>query len=72
MRHTTKLYLIIACLIAVIFWRECIHAQRQYNTRTYYNNLIACEQELDRTQDNLSELLENAKEQGRQEILEQF
>lgn len=72
MKHTTKLYLIIAGLIAFICLRECKHAQRQYNTRTYYNDLIACEQELDRTQDNLSELLEKAREQGQNEILEQF
>lgn len=30
MRHTTKLYLIIAGLIAVIFVRECKHAQRTH------------------------------------------
>lgn len=31
MKHNTKLYLIIVALVGVIFWRECIHAQREYN-----------------------------------------
>lgn len=49
MRHTTKLYLIIAGLIAVIFVRECKHAQRthyfitqqqqlEHNIKNAYNN----------------------------------
>lgn len=39
MKHTTKLYLIIAGLTAVILWRECIHAQRQANFYTQRANL---------------------------------
>ena len=36
MKHTTKLYLVILGLIAVIFWRECIHASRtEYLHREY-------------------------------------
>lgn len=47
MKQTTKLYLVIVGLIAVIFWRECIHAQRTAKIGQYYNDLIACEQALD-------------------------
>lgn len=39
MKQTTKLYLIIACLIAVIFVREIKHAQRQYNAHKQYEQL---------------------------------
>lgn len=44
MRHTTKLYLIIASLIAVIFWRECIHASR---TEHLYRQYADLEYEID-------------------------
>lgn len=38
MRHTTKLYLIIAGLVALLFLRECKHAQRtEYLHRQYAN-----------------------------------
>lgn len=31
MRQNKKLYIIIIALVGIIFWRECIHAQREYN-----------------------------------------
>ena len=44
MKHTTKLYLIIAGLIAVIFIRECKHAQRQ---EYYHKQMANLEYEID-------------------------
>lgn len=44
MRHTTKLYLIIAGLVALIFIRECKHAQRQAN---FYKQMASLEYEID-------------------------
>lgn len=39
MRHTTKLYLIIASLVAVIFIREIKHAQRTHYFLTQQQQL---------------------------------
>jgi hypothetical protein len=44
MRHTTKLYLIIAGLVALIFIRECKHAQRQ---EYFYKQMASLEYEID-------------------------
>ena len=39
MKQNTKLYLVIVALVGVIFWRECIHAQRQYNATKRFEQL---------------------------------
>lgn len=39
MKQATKLYFVIVALIGVIMWRECIHAQRQYNAIKRFEQL---------------------------------
>ena len=40
MRYTTKLYIIIVILTTVLFWRECVHANRYHNLIHYQNTEI--------------------------------
>jgi hypothetical protein len=66
MKHTTKLYIIIAGLIALLFVREIKHAQRAYNAYMQCNERV--EQAIQASSDDLLDACEARID----EILEQF
>lgn len=65
MKHTTKLYIIIAGLIALLVVREIKHTQRAYNTYMQCNERV--EQAIQASSDDL-----DACEARIDEILGQF
>lgn len=52
MRYTTKLWTAIIFLMALFFWRECLHASRTQHLVSYHNNEI---EEILRAYDELAD-----------------
>lgn len=55
----TKAFLIILSLLAVIMWRECIHASRRAYLINHYEQEIALAQDMaaDACQDKIADIL---------------
>lgn len=66
MKYTTKLYIIIAGLVALLVMRECKHAQRAYNAHIQCNERV--EQAIQASSDDLLDACEARID----EILGQF
>lgn len=67
-----KNILIILFAFCVILLQRSYYEDKIAGLKQNYDDLMACEQVLDQTQDRCDDLIIEAMEQARQEVLEQF
>ena len=67
-----KSILIILIAFTVVLLQRAYYENKLAGAKERYNDLITCEQLLDQTQDICNDLIIEAQEQAREEILSMF